>query len=215
MNFGDHFTPERVARAGISRTWQEIRLFASQTLRDNVALATKKLRGENPLAVLFTPGASNAKRPRPTRAPVPCSNNSALAIAPSRRPIKSRWANRSASPSRGRFRPAGASSFSTNPWPALDANGVRDVVEFLAGLVRTGDVTLVIVEHVFNIPLIVKLASVVWTLSQGRLTVESPELAYSITPEADSGDLTKWIETWPVPAAPCATSTCPAGRRCR
>jgi ABC-type multidrug transport system ATPase subunit len=85
--------------------------------------------------------------------------------------------------------------FLDEPLAGLDANGIRDVVDFLSGLVRTGDVTLVIVEHVFNIPLIVKLASVVWTLSQGRLTVESPERAYGAAPEADSGDLTKWLET--------------------
>jgi len=40
-------------------------------------------------------------------------------------------------------------------------------------LVQQEQVTLVIVEHIFNIPRILELATTVWTLADGKLTVES------------------------------------------
>ena len=55
LNPFDHFTPEFVAREGIGRTWQDVRLFGSQTLRDNLAVATPGHPGENPLLALFAP----------------------------------------------------------------------------------------------------------------------------------------------------------------
>ena len=40
LNPFQHFTPERVARLGITRTWQDIRLIPSLDLADNIAVAT-------------------------------------------------------------------------------------------------------------------------------------------------------------------------------
>ena len=37
----------------LGRTWQDVRLFATQTLADNIAMATPKQFGENPLRAVF------------------------------------------------------------------------------------------------------------------------------------------------------------------
>jgi len=190
----DQFTPERVARSGISRTWQEIRLFSSQDLRDNIALATPGLRGENPLSVLFTPFAIRRETKRTDAQAQTLLNRFGLggrehsladrvSLGQSKRVAIARS-----------IQAGGKILFLDEPLAGLDGPGIRDVIEFLSDLVRTGDVTLVIVEHVFNIPLILKLATVVWTLAGGRLTAEAPDQAYRDIPAADGGDLPKWLE---------------------
>jgi ABC-type branched-subunit amino acid transport system ATPase component len=43
------FTPDNLARLGLGRTWQDIRLFDTQSLADNIAVASPLQLGENPL----------------------------------------------------------------------------------------------------------------------------------------------------------------------
>jgi branched-chain amino acid transport system ATP-binding protein len=54
------------ARLGLSRTWQNLRLFPSLTLLDNLLVASRHYPGENLLTLLFAPGvvkgAENANR---------------------------------------------------------------------------------------------------------------------------------------------------------
>lgn len=45
-------TPERIARLGLGRLWQDIRLFPTLTALDNVMTATPALTGQNPLLAL-------------------------------------------------------------------------------------------------------------------------------------------------------------------
>ena len=58
LNPGDHFTPERVSCTGIGRSWQEVRLFSTQSLRDNIAMASPRQTGENPITALILPLAT-------------------------------------------------------------------------------------------------------------------------------------------------------------
>ncbi len=60
LNPFDHFLPEFVAREGVGRAWQDVRLFSSQSLRNNIAMAAPYHPGENPLLALFA-------KPRSTR----------------------------------------------------------------------------------------------------------------------------------------------------
>jgi ABC-type branched-subunit amino acid transport system ATPase component len=64
--------------------------------------------------------------------------------------------------------------FLDEPLAGLDAVGIADVVEMLERLAHDDQLTLVIVEHLFNIPRILDFATTVWTLSNGKLEVESP-----------------------------------------
>ncbi len=45
-------TPEHLARAGLGRLWQDIRLFPTMTAVENVLAATLALSGQNPFALL-------------------------------------------------------------------------------------------------------------------------------------------------------------------
>ena len=56
LNPWDHFRPEFVAKEGIGRTWQDVRLFGDLSLRDNIAVAEPGQPGENPLMALIAPG---------------------------------------------------------------------------------------------------------------------------------------------------------------
>jgi len=52
LNPKDHFVPERVARQGVVRAWQDIRLFQSQDLITNLAVASPFHPGENPFQAI-------------------------------------------------------------------------------------------------------------------------------------------------------------------
>ncbi|MDR2481781.1 MAG: ABC transporter ATP-binding protein [Spirochaetaceae bacterium] len=49
----DRLSPDKLNRAGIARTFQNIRLFNNLTVEDNIRIALHKIRRENPLDVLF------------------------------------------------------------------------------------------------------------------------------------------------------------------
>jgi energy-coupling factor transport system ATP-binding protein len=55
------------------------------------------------------------------------------------------------------------------PLAGLDQQGIRHVLDLLESIVRDHSVTLVIVEHVFNLPQIAYLATSDWLLNDGRI----------------------------------------------
>ena len=67
INPFDHFTPESVAREGVSRTWQDVRLFNAQFLRDNITVAEQGHPGENPILALFAPRLSSRREEKINR----------------------------------------------------------------------------------------------------------------------------------------------------
>ena len=175
LNPLDHFTPERIAKEGVSRTWQDIRLFPTHSLRDNVVLAIKGQVGERPLAVLFrrrTVADEQARLgteadgllARFGLAERESSSGDMVSLGQSKRVAIARTVQ------------AGARIlFLDEPLAALDTRGISDVMALLGELVATHGVTLVIVEHVFNIPRVLDLATTVWTIRDGGIEVESPE----------------------------------------
>lgn len=73
LNPFDYFTPEFVAHKGMGRTWQDVRLFSSQSLRDNIAVAEPSQPGENPILALLSPVAVLGAKWRFAGMPTPCS----------------------------------------------------------------------------------------------------------------------------------------------
>ena len=175
LNPLDHFTPERIAKEGVSRTWQDIRLFPTHSLRDNVVLAIKGQVGEQPHAVLFRRRTVAAEQARLDTeadgllarfglAEREASSGDMVSLGQSKRVAIARTVQ------------AGARIlFLDEPLAALDTRGISDVMTLLGELVATHRVTLVIVEHVFNIPRVLDLATTVWTIRDGGIAVESPE----------------------------------------
>lgn len=178
LNPWDHFRPEFVASKGMGRTWQDVRLFHTQTLRDNIAVATPEQPGENPLLALVTPG-----RVREKERDIRERTDSMLA----RFGLAGRETSSADKISLGQSKrvaiaraiAAGARIlFLDEPLAGLDQQGTRNVLDLLESIVRDHSVTLVIVEHVFNLPQLAYLATSDWLLKAGKLqcsrTVAAP-----------------------------------------
>lgn len=169
LNPFDHFTPEFVAREGIGRTWQDVRLFGAQSLRDNIAVAEPGHPGENPLIALIAPGYANRREAN--------LNQQADAML-SRLGLAGREGSSADMISLGQSKrvaiaravAAGAKIlFLDEPLAGLDRQGINDVLTLLEALVNDHDLTLVVVEHIFNQPHIHGLVSTDWLLESGKL----------------------------------------------
>lgn len=168
LNPFDHFTPEFVVREGVGRTWQDIRLFGSQSLRDNIAVAELGHPGENPALALFAPGASARRETALNReadamlarlglAGREDSSADKISLGQSKRVAIARAVA------------AGARIlFLDEPLAGLDRQGISDVLDLLKSLVSDHHVTLIIVEHVFNQPHLHGLVTTDWLLERGK-----------------------------------------------
>jgi len=175
LNPNDHFTPERLAREGVGRLWQDIRLFPTMTILENVAVATTGQKGENPIRALL-PG-SKSDDINNYEISVECLTRVGLTenLDSSCDKISLGQMKRVAI---ARAILAGAKIlFLDEPLSGLDKNEKLDVMRYLNNLVTERSITIVIVEHVFNIPTILTLADTVWTILKGNLeTIEAKSL---------------------------------------
>ena len=169
INPFDHFTPEFVAHEGIGRTWQDVRLFGAQSLRDNIVVAEPGQPGENPLVALIASGRANRRETDLTQ-----QADSMLA----RLGLGGRESSSADKISLGQLKrvaiaravAAGAKIlFLDEPLAGLDQKGIADVLSLLESLVREHDLTLVIVEHVFNQSHLHGLVTMDWLLENGTL----------------------------------------------
>jgi len=187
LNPFNHYTPERLAWQGIGRTWQEIRLFPAHTLAENIAMASPKIMGENPFSVF-------AKWRK-----VKNQTNTILSGAKSllgELGLRGREDSSADMISLGQSKRVGIARtveagarivFLDEPFGGLDAAGIDDVMSLLNKMRSERGLTLVIIEHVFNIPIVLKHATTVWTLRDGRLTVEDPKQASRAGGSASGG----------------------------
>ena len=193
LNPFDHFTPERLAWEGIGRLWQDIRLFPTMTTFENVAVAKPKQKGENPAWALLSPGAKKDEIQN-TDASSECLRKLGLSenLNSSCDKISFGHMKRVAI---ARAIQAGAKIlFLDEPLSGLDKNEIAEVMGYLKDLVKGNSITLVIVEHVLNIPIILKLADTVWTLSNGKLTVNKVN-EINEEQENDKNDLHDLLKT--------------------
>ena len=169
-----HFAPERLASAGVARVWQDIRLFGTFTVLDNVTIASPDSPGENPIAALLRLGRVRtqeaANRERATRTLEGLGLGERLESSCDR--LSLGQMKRAAI---ARVVQAGARVILLDePLAGLDGAGQREVLEQIRRLAATGRYTLVVVEHVFNLPRVLELATDVWTLVEGRVELQSP-----------------------------------------
>lgn len=188
LNPFDHFTPEVVAQEGFGRTWQHIRLFGSQTLRNNIAVAYPRNRGENPLTALFAPrltrrfeadikGKADAMLSQLGLSGREQSSADMISLGQSKRVAIARAVA------------AGAKVlFLDEPLAGLDNQGIKDVQDILEALVREHHLTLIIVEHVFNQPHLHGLITTEWTLQNGKLLLHKNSHKPLADKQSKSGD---------------------------
>lgn len=170
LNPFDHFTPEFVAVEGMGRTWQDVRLFATQSLRDNILVAEGRQPGENPVTALLAP--ARARRTEKALAHRADEVLAGLGLAGREESSADKISlGQSKRVAIARAVAAGARIlFLDEPLAGLDRSGVRDVLALLEGLVTHDGVTLVIVEHVFNHPHLAGLITSEWLLASGVLS---------------------------------------------
>ena len=178
LNPFDHFTPERVAKEAVGRTWQGVRLFPSQSLLDNIAVATPSQPGESlGRSILFRRYIQNFENNNRKKSSELLSslgledrvNSSAdkISLGQTKRVAIARA-----------IRAGARILFLDEPFSGLDEKGVEEITFLLTDLARNDKVTLVIIEHVFNIRHVLNLAHTVWTLRDGSITVETPDKVY-------------------------------------
>lgn len=219
----NRFSPDTVARQGFGRTWQDVRLFDSLSLRDNIALGHQDQRGENPLFALlgfrnrFVAGKSLADSiedaPKKLRLAPSRSGDSAN---PSATELSGNSDHSTATHTPNGSRPDATNSpdgmlaqlglsgrehssgdmislgqskrvaiaraiaagakvlFLDEPLAGLDRNGIDEVLGMLSKLVADHELTIVIIEHVFNQTYLHDLVTTRWQLADGQITVDSP-----------------------------------------
>ncbi|MBI5463659.1 MAG: sugar ABC transporter ATP-binding protein [Ignavibacteriales bacterium] len=194
LNPFDHFTPERIAWEGVGRVWQDIRLFPTMTALDNVALASPKQSGENPIMALLRLGHVNKEGLNHNEEAGRWLNGLGLGdrLDSSCDKISLGQMKRVAI---ARAVQAGAKVlFLDEPISGLDGKGVVEVMRYLDTLVNTNNLTIVIVEHVFNIHRVLDLATTVWTLDGGHLKVESKDDVKRRPDTRMDSDLKDWLK---------------------
>ncbi|MCC5846776.1 MAG: ATP-binding cassette domain-containing protein [Verrucomicrobia bacterium] len=211
MNPWDHFTPERVASEGVGRTWQDTRLFGSQTLLDNLAVASPDQPGEKPWRILARPRCWHASEAQNQQSVQTLLDTLGLGD----RSISSADMISLGQTKRIAFaRCARANSkiiFLDEPLGGLDQKGTASIIALLRELAAAHRLTLVIVEHVFNIPLILDFSTTVWTLANGHLTRETIAEAKADPSVRDTHDMSSTIRQLAGPDAIITEESLPRG----
>lgn len=211
LNPWDHFTPERVASEGVGRTWQDVRLFGSQTLLDNLAVAKPNQPGEKPWRILARPRCwrqSEAENRQSVQSLLDTlgmgdrgdSSADMISLGQTKRIAFARSARANTK-----------IIFLDEPLAGLDQKGTENVIAVLRSLAAAHRLTLVIVEHVFNIPIILDFATAVWTLAEGRLTRETVAEAKADPAVQNTSALTSIIRKMVGPDAVITEEPLPRG----
>jgi ABC-type branched-subunit amino acid transport system ATPase component len=191
------FGPESMAGLGMGRSWQDVRLFGRQTVLNNIAIAAPAQPGENPFLRILRPGWSRTRErevldgARAILGDLHLEGQASrlagqLPLCEAKRLAILRTVH------------AGASLlFLDEPLSGLDEAEIDSVLDLLAALVKAHQVSLVIVEHTFNILPILELATVTWTMDEGRLTVEDPDEVRERLLHETGGLLENWMQSIP------------------
>jgi len=160
-------SPERLARLGLGRLWQDIRLFPSMTVLDNVLAGTAGMLGQNPiLAVLALPAVLRQERMARKRAHQNLatvgmadraqSSCDMLSVGQMKRVAVARLLQMEAS-----------LLLLDEPLAGLDADAAEAFSHDLGRLCSKHGKTILVVEHRHDA--ISRFADRVWKLNHGRL----------------------------------------------
>jgi ABC-type branched-subunit amino acid transport system ATPase component len=169
LNPFDHFSPERLVKEGVSRTWQDVRLFPNLNLHDNIAVATQKQTGEKFFSYFL-----NAKKVKEENDEKIKQISYKLGLVNLNLRSESSGDRISLGQSKKisilRAVQTGAKIlFLDEPLSGLDEKGCEEILRLLESLVKKEELTLVVVEHQFNLMKLSDNASSIWQLENGKL----------------------------------------------
>lgn len=191
-----YFSPERFAEAGMGRMWQDVRLFKSQTLKDNIAVATPHQRGESPIkALALWPKVKKDEQEQLKNARQILtdfglegrenSSGARVSLGQSKRVAVSRAIQ------------AGAKILVLDePLAGLDNDGISQMLDFLHKLVKECHTSIVIVEHAFNIPKILDLVDSVLTLKDGVMTRNTKDEVFTEKAKEHKDAMLEWLTSF-------------------
>ncbi|MDE2005150.1 MAG: ABC transporter ATP-binding protein [Rhodospirillales bacterium] len=165
----DRLSPQAIVRAGIARSFQNLRLFADLTARDNVMLALPERTGETPLDALFRPFATaRADRTRRARALALLDHVGLAARADDR--VRNLSYGEQKLLTIARLLATGAELLLLDEPASGLAAGALDQVMALLRRLRGEGKTLLVVEH--NTRVVQQIADQVLFLHQGHLMAQ-------------------------------------------
>jgi len=185
--------PERFGRWGTARTWQDARLFEGLSLRDNVRIADHGVEGEQIWSILAHPHRVRLQNQQ--------AQERAQALL-TEFGLGDRADSMADAVSLGQAKRIGILRamaahpqilFLDEPLASLDGHGVKDVLSLLHRLRTDHNVALVVVEHAFNVPHVLDIASEVWTLDEGRLRVQTPQAVLAELGSGHPNSVPEWL----------------------
>ncbi len=187
LNPWSHFRPEFVSQAGVGRSWQDVRLFGSLSLRDNLEVAARNGKSESPLAGLFfqSSDSNNSERILTDLGLGDRQDSSAdmISLGQSKRVAIARAIE------------AGARIlFLDEPLSGLDRQGIDDVLAYLQRLIERDQITFVIVEHVFNQHHLLPMVTTRWVLKHGVCETQSVQETESRITVASTSKREAWLD---------------------
>jgi ABC-type multidrug transport system ATPase subunit len=192
LSFLNTFTPEKFAQMGVVKTWQGGRSFSTLSLRDNITVASQKQNGENPFFAVLRPDIVHAQERRHRHA-------AEISLAASGLAGRENSSANKISLGQGmrvailRAVQAGAKVLLLDePLAGLDAKGREIVINLLAELSKEHSTTIMIVEHILNLPEVLKLATAVWKLEHGQLQIGDISNIQNLIPTG--GTTNSWLE---------------------
>lgn len=166
-------SPGEVARMGISRTFQDLRLFPTMTVLETVMVSFPEQLGEDPLAVIFRPRAVRRQECEL------CEKADAILQRAGLAGLENRVAGTLGYAEQKLLTVSRSMAMGADVWlldePAsgIDGDALIQFADLLRGLVDDGQ-TVLIVEH--NLRLVQKVSDWVLFLDQGQLKAEgTPE----------------------------------------
>lgn len=168
------FGPEQVAQFGCGRTWQDIRLFQTQTVEANVAVAGRTADTSGLAWLLNWRRGGRAERRNIAEVRALLERVGLTEFAGRRADALSLGLSKKVAIVRA-VRGGATVLFLDEPISGLDQEGVASVLELLGELAENPELTLVVVEHVLNLPHLLDLATTVWTLEDGQVYTGKPE----------------------------------------
>ena len=177
--------------ATLGRTWQDVRLFSSQTLEENLFMAAPRQSGENPFKAIFCPWRVRATERRNRAEVRQILSDAGLSDRAQVLAGEAKIAEAKFVALMRALRAGAQVLFLDEPLAGLDQAEIAVVIKTLQMLVAKHGITLVVIEHALNIPKILQIATTVWTLKDGKLTSGEPKM-----PEATTdGDIQAWLRS--------------------